>query len=73
MDEVKITSRFVKNIVASILSKKISKSIGSDISLGLRELTATVDENGNAHIHLDIEAGMFKDDLIRLLMKNKLM
>ena len=73
MDEVKITSRFTRRILSNIISKKITKAIGSDISLELDDLDATVDENGTVQAHLDICVAMSKDNLIRLLMKNKLM
>jgi len=68
MDEVKIQSDFINKIVEKALVKVLRKKYGCNISLGIKFLQVKY-ENGNAHIRLDAEADMAKDDLETVIAK----
>ena len=66
MDEMKIASAFTRNIVSRLIRMVLRKKTGYDIDIRLSEFTITVID-GNAHIHLDVDAELKKDELIKIL------
>lgn len=66
MDEMKIGSRFTTGIISKLLSKVIRKKFGYEADLRLNEINVTVD-NGKTHVHLDIDAELSKDELMKIL------
>lgn len=66
MDEMKITSVFTRGIVSKILRKVIRKKTGYEIDIQLNDVTTTI-QNGKTHLHVDIDAELDKDELIKIL------
>lgn len=63
MDELKIKSKLLTNIVSKIIRFTVKKKLGYDIDIQLHELTATIND-GKAHIYInaegDVDAKEFK-------------
>lgn len=66
MDEMKLVSKFTRGIVSKLLNKVIKKNTGYDINIQLNEVTATMTD-GKTHLHMDIDAEISKEELIKLL------
>lgn len=66
MDEMKISSNFMRNLVAKMVKKAVKKKAGYDMDIQLNELTATVTD-GTAHVHLSMDAELEMDELTRIL------
>jgi hypothetical protein len=67
MDEMKIVSKFTRGIVSKIVTKAVRKKTGCSIDIRLNEFTAKVSDEGRSHVHLDIDAELDKDELMKLL------
>ena len=68
MDEMKISSKFLTGIVSKIIDKLVRKKLGVDVGVQINSVQATMQE-GNTHLHLDVDADMKKEDLENLLKK----
>lgn len=66
MDEMKISSKFMRNLVAKLVKRAVKKKVGYEVDIQLNELTATV-ADGTAHVHLNIDAELNKDEFIKIL------
>ena len=66
MDEMRITSVFTRGIVSKILRKVIRKKTGYEVEIQLNDVTTTI-QNGKTHLHVDIDAELDKDELIKIL------
>lgn len=70
MDEMKIKlhTKFMRGIVAKLLSKIIFKNTGCEIDIRLNEIgIETVDSK--IHLHVDADANIDKDEFVNLLKK----
>lgn len=66
MDEVKITSPFLTDMISKLIKGKLQKKLGYKIDLNLNEVKANV-VDGKIHAHLDVDCGLEKDELMRIL------
>ena len=66
MDELNIKSTFMRSIVSKAIAKKLKKTFGYTTDIHLNDFSTTVID-GKAHLHLDIDATMDKDELMKLL------
>lgn len=66
MDEMKISSQFMRNLVAKLVKKAVKKKVGYEVDIKLNELTATITD-GTAHVHLSVDAELNKDELTKIL------
>lgn len=66
MDEMKIGSKFTTNIISKLIAMVIRKKFGYEVELKLNEVDATVID-GKTHVHLDIDAELDKEELIKIL------
>lgn len=66
MDEMKISSKFMRNLVAKLVKKAVKKKVGYEVDVQLNELTATITD-GTAHVHLSIDAELNKNELTKIL------
>lgn len=66
MDEMKIVSKFTRGIISKILKTVIHKKTGYDIDIQLNEVTTTISE-GKTHLHLDVDAELSKEELVKIL------
>lgn len=68
MDEMKITSKLMRSVATKLINRAIKSKTGYDINIKLNDLNATVID-GEAHVHVDIDANLPKDVLTELLSK----
>lgn len=66
MDELKIVSMFTKGLLSKLLRRIIRKNTGYDVDIKLNDISVTVDD-GRTHVHLDIDAELEKDELIKIV------
>lgn len=66
MDEMKIGSKFTTSIVSKLIVMLIQKKLGYDVELKLNEVNITVID-GKTHVHLDVDAELEKDELMKIL------
>lgn len=66
MDEMKIGSKFTTNIISKLIAMVIRKKFGYEVELKLNEVDSTVID-GKTHVHLDIDAELDKEELIKIL------
>lgn len=63
---MKIVSEFMTNMISKVVKKVIRKKSGYDIDLNLNNVRLTY-TNGKAHIHLDVDAELTTEELIKVL------
>lgn len=66
MDEMKIGSKFTTGIISKLVSMVIRKKFGYEVELKLNEVNATVID-GKTHVHLDVDAELDKEELMKIL------
>ena len=66
MDELKITSKFMRTMISKLIKMALYKKFGCKIDIQINELNA-VSIDGKTHVHLDIDADLEKDELIKIL------
>ena len=66
MDEMKIVSGFTTTLVSKLLRFALRKKLGYDIHIQLNTLEATF-KDGKTHVHIDADAEMDKDELVKVL------
>lgn len=68
MDELKlvISTRFMRNIITKILAKAIYKKTGYRVDIQINEIKAETCD-GKVSIHMDMDAEMSGEDLMRAL------
>lgn len=63
---MKIVSKFTRGIVSKILKTVIHKKTGYDVDIQLNEITTTISD-GKTHLHVDVDAEINKDELMKIL------
>lgn len=73
MDELKLVlhTRFMRSVVTKMLSKAIFKKTGYDVDIQLNKIEAETYE-GKIRIHMDIDAELNKEDLVKILKSGDL-
>ena len=68
MDELKLklSTNFMKGIVAKLLSKLLFKKLGCKINIQLNEINIR-SEGGNIYIHADVDTEMDRENLSKLV------
>lgn len=69
MDEMKITSKFMTNIVSKIITKVLKQKLGYNVDFKLNAIKINLDDE-QAHIHLDVDADINKDELTKIISAN---
>ena len=69
MDEIKLffTSLFAKRFLASILSKRIARCCGVDVSILFEQFELTTAEDGNVRLKVRGEATMTREQMRKLM------
>lgn len=62
MDELKISSKFMRGIVSKVVSKLLYKKLGYKIDIQLNDLQVRV-VDGTANVHIDADAKMNESEL----------
>lgn len=63
---MKIGSKFTRTILSKLIKMLLKKKIGYDIDVQLNEFTATIID-GKAQVHINADAELEKDELIKML------
>ena len=66
MDEMRIVSNFTRGIISKALKMVVHKKTGYNVDIQLNEITTTIND-GKTHLHLDVDAELEKDELIKIL------
>lgn len=66
MDEMKIVSKFTRGIISKAVKMVVHKKTGYNVDIQLNEVTTTIND-GKTHLHLDVDAELDKDELVRIL------
>ena len=66
MDEMRIVSKFTRGIISKALKMVIRKKTGYNVDIQLNEITTTIND-GKTHLHLDVDAELERDELIKIL------
>ena len=66
MDEMKIVSKFTTNMISKLVKMVLRKKFGYDVDIQLNEIKTTINE-GRTHVHLDVDAELSKDELVKIL------
>ena len=68
MDELKLklSTKFMKGIVANLISKALMKKLGYNIDILLNEIDVKV-ENGKVRVHVDVDAELENSEFVKIL------
>lgn len=68
MDELKLnlSSKFMRGIVTKLISKAVYKKTGYKIGIELNNINVEV-INGRAHIHINADAEIDNDELMKIV------
>lgn len=66
MDEMRIVSKFTRGIISKAVKMMVHKKTGYDVDIQLNEVTTTITD-GKTHLHLDIDANLEREELIKIL------
>lgn len=72
MDELKmnLSSKFMRGIVTKIISKAVYKKTGYKVEIDLNNINVEV-VNGKAYIHVDADAAIDNDELMKIVKSIK--
>lgn len=70
MDEMKIklSTKFMRGIIAKILAKALSKSLGCRLDILLNQIEL-VNTDGITRIHADVDAEITNEEFMKLIKK----
>lgn len=66
MDEMRIVSKFTRGIISKALKMVVHKKSGYNVDIQVNEITTTVND-GKTHLHVDVDAELERDELIKIL------
>lgn len=66
MDVMNIKSGFMTNVISKLIRKVLKSKLGYDVEVKLNEINATIID-GKAHVHLDVDAELNKDEFMKIL------
>ena len=66
MDEMRIVSKFTRGIISKALKMVVRKKTGYNVDIQVNEITTTIDD-GKTHLHVDIDAELEREELIKIL------
>lgn len=66
MDEMKIESKFTTNMISKLVKMVLRKKLGYNIDIQLNEIRTTITD-GKTHVHLDLDAELEKEELVKIL------
>lgn len=71
MDEMRIVSKFTRGIISKALKVMVRKKSGYNVDIQVNEITTTIND-GKTHLHVDVDAELERDELIKILKHHKL-
>lgn len=66
MDEMRIVSKFTRGIISKALKMVVHKKTGYNVDIQVNEITTTIND-GKTHLHVDVDAELERDELIKIL------
>lgn len=66
MDEMKIVSKFTTNMISKLVKMVLRKKLGYNVDIQLNEIKTTIND-GKTHVHLDVDAELEKEELMKIL------
>lgn len=66
MDEMRIVSKFTRGIISKALKMVVHKKTGYNVDIQVNEITTTIND-GKTHLHVDIDAELEREELIKIL------
>ncbi len=66
MDEMRIGSKLVTGVISKIVKGLLKKKLGYDIDFQLNKINITF-TNEKAHVHLDVDTELNKDEFMKIL------
>ena len=64
--KLKLSTKFMRGIVANLISKTLFKKYGYDIDILMNEIEVK-NENGKIHLHIDADAEVDNYEFIKIL------
>lgn len=64
--KIKLSTKFMKGLVAKIISKRIYKQLGYKIDIQLNDVQIDI-VDGDVQIHLDVDGKMNKTEFSRIM------
>ena len=68
MDELRIglATKFMRSIVAKLISKLVRKKLGYKVDIQLNNVEVKM-EDEKIHLHINIDAGLNKDEFVKII------
>ena len=66
MDEMRIVSKFTRGIISKALKMVVHKKTRYNVDIQVNEITTTIND-GKTHLHVDVDAELERDELIKIL------
>ncbi len=68
MDEMKlkVSTKFMRSMIAKIITKTIRKKLGYKVDMDLIEVEASI-VDGQVHIHTNVDIDIDKDEFMRII------
>ena len=66
LDEMRIASRFLTNLVSKVINVVLHKKLGYDINVKLNEVRA-VNDNEKLKVHLDVDCELTREELSKII------
>lgn len=63
---MKIVSKFTRAVLSKLARMMLRKKLGYDIDIQLNEMNVTI-VDGKAHVYLNVDAELDKDELMKIL------
>lgn len=64
--KLKLSTKFMKNIVSKLISKTISKKIGCEVKVLLNDIEIE-SYGGNVYVHMDVDGEITSDNFVKLV------
>lgn len=68
MDEMNIVSKFTTNMISKLVKVVLRKKLGYNVDIHLNEIKTTITD-GKTHVHLDVDAELEKEELMKILKR----
>lgn len=66
--KLKLSTKFMRNLVAKVISKAVFKKVGCKMDILLNEIRLE-NANGKTKIHLDLDCELTNEEFIKLVKK----
>lgn len=64
--KLKLSTKFMRDMVAKLIAKALQKKLGYNIDILLNEIEVK-NENGKIHIHANVDAEVDNDEFVKIV------